>query len=235
MFILFFNLLFSTALATSQLEPVKPEQAKKYISDILRQPEFQTTREEYRWRYIGDSAEEKTVAEENSSLQFPGFISITANVLEVLLWILLGLGLLFILRQTPRWLEKFHFQTTTQPTHIVQPRILSELFKTDNLSKSSSLSRQAWAIWQAGHPQAAISLLYRGALSILTSRDKLAILDSTTERESVRLVARHQASELSSYFSELTGHWQNVAYAQRVPTEIEVQRLCKEWAQYFEV
>ena len=228
---------FSSALATFTSEPVNPELAKKYITDILRQPEFQTTREEQHWQRIDESGDEPTVTEEvpeDFSL-LPGLIVILANSLEILLWILLGLVIVFLLRRAPHWLEKFSFQTKDQPIHVVQPRILDESLKDNPFAKSSSLSRQAWAIWQAGQPRVAISLLYRGALAILISRHKLAILDSATESECVRLVERHQPVELFNYFSELTRHWQSVAYAQRFPSDMEAQQLCKEWAQYFEV
>lgn len=235
--LLFCNLLFSPVLATSSSEPVNPELAKKYITDILRQPEFQTTREEHHWQRIDKSVDEQIVTEEvpEDFLPLSSLIAILANALEILLWTLLGLAILFLLRRAPHWLEKFSFQTKDQPIHVVQPRILGESLKDNPFAKSSSLSRQAWAIWQAGQPRAAISLLYRGALAILISRDKLAILDSTTESECVRLVERHQPAQLFNYFSELTRHWQSVAYAQRFPSDMEAQQLCKDWAQYFEV
>lgn len=210
-------------------EPVKPEMAKQYITEILKQSEFQTTREETHWRYI-EGKESKSPTTNSISL-WPLFLTSLAQLFELLLWILLGIGIILLILRAPRWLEQFQSHLTVQPTYTVEPRLLDKQVKRENWLPN--LSHQAWALWQVGQAQAAISLLYRGALTVLTTRDGLPIQDSATENECLRLVQRKQSTELANYFSELTHIWQTLAYAQRLPTDTEAQYLCQEWQTHF--
>ena len=213
-----------------QKEHVDPKMAKQYIAEILSQPEFKTTREEYQWRYIGKSSIEEAPVESTSSIDF--FRKLIAQLFELLLWILLGTGIILFVIYGSRWLEQMHTKKIVKPDYVTTPpRLVSE--NTTNLLLPTNISQQAWLLWQSGDVAAAISLLYRGALSALITRDRLDIDDSTTESECLHLVKNKQSFELYSYFAELTSTWQNIAYAKRLPSENKVQKLCKEWELYF--
>jgi hypothetical protein len=227
-------ILISSALAEST-DSVDPKKAKDYINEILSQPAYQTSRQESHWKYIGDDASESEKQEEveetfsNSSF----LITFIAQFVELLLWILLGVGVLFLIIYGSRWFNQLRPKQATQlEEYTATPYSLNQIEKKAVLPKD--IAQQASILWQSGETSAALSLLYRGALSVLITRDGLMINDSATENECLRLVQSKQPIELSRYFSCLTRAWQKLAYAQRIPSEAEAQQLCNEWPHYFQ-
>jgi len=230
----------STVLAQ---ETVDPKMAKQYIADILSQPEFKNTREEYRLEYIGElslkegaqetlkeGAQETLKKGAQETLKPRSLENIgLAQVFELLLWILLAVGLIRVIIYVSPWLEQLRPQ---KPTDTANPRLLDKEVKKAQMIMPN-ISQQAWTFWQSGSSRTAISLLYRGALSVLNTRDGLNIDDSATDSECLRVVKKTQTNELIIYFSGLSRVWQTIAYAGRLPTELEVQRLCQEWQVYF--
>ena len=79
----------------------------------------------------------------------------------------------------------------------------------------------------------ALSLLYRGALSALVHRDRVALAPGDTEGDCLRLVSAHCAADTARYFSRLVGHWQRTAYGGERPDEAVVRALCEEWLPRF--
>jgi hypothetical protein len=224
--------LFSQSVLAESTESVDSE-IKQHIVEILSQLEFKTSREEYRWNYIGESGDDDISLKEQSFE--PGYyavIKFIAQLFEILLWMLLGVGVILIVVYSSRWLERLKPQKSVQSDYTATPHLFTENFNVKGIPKD--ISQQAWTLWQSGKTSTAISLLYRGALSVLRTRDGLSIGDSATESECLRLVKYKQPVELTAYFSKLTRTWQSVAYAGRLPDDSEAQYLCKMWQQYFE-
>lgn len=255
--IILIGLTYSPTRAATAV--VKPEMVKSQINEILAQPEFQNTREEYHWRYLPNRESISAGPEENEdattdlSNQY-NLLSAIAQLLEWLLWLSLGLGIIIIAKYAPRWMEKFSRPATTHSTYTATPRPLTQItFATMQLP--THLASEAWKLWQTGQTQTAMSLLYRGTLVVLTRREGLNISDSSTESECIDLLKSHwstvgdgppgaksnrqppgaidSATELTHYFTKLTQTWQQIAYAQRQATDSEVQWLCEEWERYF--
>ena len=217
-YILFFYLITSV-LAESQ---PNPETAKQQVIEILSQPEFKTTRKEYRLRYINDS----TGVLEKSIFR-P--IKVLAQLTEMLLWVTLFILIIII----------YKFRIIKKPNFLkpVDSNNITATLVKDKISKPlySNVSQQAWELWQAGEDCAAISLLYCGTLSALNKCYGLQISDNITENECIKLVKRNQSKNISEYFTNLTHIWQNIAYAKRSPNDNEVKNLCAEWQQHFEL
>ena len=226
---LYFNLILG--LTTTFAANVEPELAKQTITEILAEPTFKTTREEYRWQYIGESSskyEPQTI--EYNLLNFTHFI---ARLVELLLWILLGAGIIFLIIYISKRLNRLPQLSKSSKSDSIlnpKPQLLNQDFK-DNFPMD--IPKTAWESWQSGERVAAISLLYRGAISVLVTRDGLNINDSATESECLRKVKSNQPIEISKYFSKLIRNWQQLAYAGRLPNDIEAQELCQEWQRYF--
>jgi hypothetical protein len=229
--LLLLTVVSSTSVLAQPKEPVDdPKIAKQYLAEILSQPEFKTTREESRWKYIGDFFRPSDQTTESTTLSFD-FISLMAQFVELIFWLLLGIGMIFLIAYGPRWLEKWQNQSPSQSEYMPNPRLLDNVVEKQSLPVN--IPQQAWLVWQSGEISAAISLLYRGALSTLITHNGLRIDDSATESECLHLVKKKESIELYTYFSNLTLTWQNLAYAGRQPTDAEAQRLCREWQQYF--
>ncbi|KHD08776.1 hypothetical protein PN36_12945 [Candidatus Thiomargarita nelsonii] len=242
-------LIVYLSISSTVLATVDPKMAKQYIADILSQPEFKNTREEYRLKYIGEfsfkegteetlkegaqetlkEGTEETLKEGTQETLKPRTLENIglAQVFELLLWILLAVGLIRVIIYVSPWLEQLRPADKT-----TNPRLLDKEVKKAQMSLPN-ISQQAWTFWQTGASRTAISLLYRGALSVLNTRNSLNIDDSATDSECLRRVKQTQAIELMNYFTGLTRVWQNIAYAGRLPTELEVQQLCQEWQVYF--
>jgi hypothetical protein len=224
---LFLYLIFGVTITFAA--NLEPELAKQTITEVLAEPEFQHTREEYRWEYIGDSSSKPELPKiDSSSFNFLNFI---ARLLELLLWILLGAGIIFLIIYVSRWLKLLPTPYNKSDSIAKpKPRLLNQEL-TDKLP--INIPQTAWEFWQSGKTVAAISLLYRGALSVLITREGLNINNSATENECLRKVKSKQPPEISKYFSELTRTWQKMAYAGSLPSDIEAQQLCQEWQRYF--
>ena len=223
-------LIFSTA-CLAETSPVAPEMAKQYITEILSQPDFKTTRVKSRLHYLGESSEKTPTTDATHPISF-SFIGLIAKLFELLLWILLGIGIIVLVIYGSRWLGQLPLQKKIkQDDYTANSRLLKKEVKTAHLPLD--ISKQAWKLWQSGKAPAAISLLYRGAISVLTARHGLSINNGATENECLRRVKSKQPIELYNYFAGLTRTWQNIAYASLQPSETEVQRLCEQWEQYF--
>jgi len=210
-------------LTTNLLVEPQPEMAKQYVVEILSQPEFKTSRDEYRLRYVGDSMQNKIGS---TPLDF---IKLVAQLAEILLWVVLFIIILIfavrsfsLIRKSP---SLFKPVTTKYSTTLVK----------DEKAKSlgTNISQQAWQLWQTGYTCAAMSLLYCGALSVLQNRYALNITDNITENECIKLVKLNQTENLANYFIDLTHVWQNIAYAGRPPDFNKAQELCEKWQQHF--
>ncbi|MCR5884351.1 DUF4129 domain-containing protein [Rhizobacter sp. J219] len=93
------------------------------------------------------------------------------------------------------------------------------------------IGEAAAALWQKGEHRAALSLLYRGALSRLVHQHQVPIRAASTEGECLALAARRLAPERSAYFGRLVQAWQLAVYGARLPADDSVIALCREFDQ----
>lgn len=94
------------------------------------------------------------------------------------------------------------------------------------------IGEAAAALWHKGEHRAALSLLYRGALSRLVHQHQVPIRAASTEGECLALAARRLAPERSAYFGRLVQAWQLAVYGARLPENEAVITLCREFDQH---
>jgi hypothetical protein len=97
-------------------------------------------------------------------------------------------------------------------------------------SLPADIGAAAWTLWQAGNAAAALSLLYRGALSRLIHRHEVPIAASTTEGECLGLARGHLAPAAHRYLTQLVLAWEAVTYGQRVLSPAMGEALCQGFA-----
>ena len=151
---------------------------------------------------------------------------------RVLLWIVaisLGAWLLYWLAMRFGWAGLFERRAA--------PATPESLFGLDIRPESlpDDVATAARKLAEAGDLRGALSLLYRGALSSLVQRRALEVKAGYTEGDCARQVAVAMPASLSSYFGQLIGAWQTVAYAKLNPALSDVLSLCNAWAQHFAV
>lgn len=202
---------------------------ERALSDVLAQPEFKACEPERYWRWLEPKAE-VTRKTPQKTLPWDNLIRALATAMEWTLWGLLGLALAILGVYLLRWLKWLDWQTvvtrrTLPPEQLMGLDIRPEQLPTD-------VPAVAWQLWQAGEAEAALSLLYRGALATLVQR-AVPLEGSATEGDCLTQVTRHQPQPVSRFFAELTHAWLLTAYAHRPPATPQVQQLCQQWPQHF--
>jgi hypothetical protein len=151
------------------------------------------------------------------------FVRWLADTSRLLVWVLGAVALALTLVGLRRW---FHWHRTAGavrqaglPSHVRDLDIRRESLPAD-------VGTAARALWLQGQARAALSLLYRGALSRLVHAHAVPIRGASTEGECVRLAARTLAAQRSDFFARLVQAWQLTVYGSRLPDGAEVLALC---------
>ncbi|MFT6862329.1 MAG: hypothetical protein ACJAVK_000887 [Akkermansiaceae bacterium] len=145
------------------------------------------------------------------------FWGIVAAAVGGLIWLIIVNAHLFK-KGNPREPETKLKKVTTVAGMNVEP---------ENLP--ANLLAEAKKLWEEGHFQEALGLLYRGAIASLVARQVVEIEESDTEMDCLRRVSSKGESAHASYFKLLTNAWMSQAYAQRLPDQETVNELWKRW------
>ena len=89
----------------------------------------------------------------------------------------------------------------------------------------------AWALWQAGDVPAALSLLYRGALSRLIHRFDVPITASATEGECLDLARGRLEPTALRYVTQVVRAWEANIYGGRTLSNAMGEALCTGFGQ----
>lgn len=145
------------------------------------------------------------------------------NAGRVLVW---GLGMLAValiavsLRHWARVrAHPFHVEKRSLPTHVRDLDI-----RPQSLPSDVGATARDW--WFKGERRAALSLLYRGALSRLVHQHAVPVRGASTEGETVKLAWGHLAQPHAIFFEQLVTLWQSTVYGRRVPEDAAVLALC---------
>jgi len=97
-------------------------------------------------------------------------------------------------------------------------------------SLPKALSDEAREVWLRGDHHAAMSLLYRGAISWMVNQGRVPIVESDTENDCVRRVVDKLVDiDRGQFFEHLTHSWVNLAYGKTLPSESVVLDICDRW------
>jgi hypothetical protein len=88
----------------------------------------------------------------------------------------------------------------------------------------------AWVLWQRGQVPAALSLLYRGALSRLIHRWQVPISSSTTEGECLELARGTLGPVAQRYLTQVVRAWEANIYGNRMLSSAMGESLCTGFA-----
>ncbi len=215
------------AAAPSPPAGAAEKSAKAEIKEVLKAPEFQTSKEAMRWRYRG---ERETAAPDRSSPDFWANVgAFFAQIAEALLWIAVAAGVVLLLVFLRRYLPQF---LAENPDRYRPPDALFGLAVTPE-SLPDDVAGTAARLARAGKLREALSLLYRGALSVLVHRDHVPLADGDTEGDCLRAASKALPLAGSDYFDRLVRAWQSAAYAGRLPEAAETEALAHDWAPHF--
>ncbi|MDR2837828.1 MAG: DUF4129 domain-containing protein [Azonexus sp.] len=154
------------------------------------------------------------------------FLKWLSTSARVLMWVLGAFLAVFVLVGLWRWLgvrsPAIRLTPETPPSHVqnldIRPQSLPE-----------EIGAAAAALWQRGEQRAALSLLYRGALSRLAHGHALPIRAASTEGDCVKLANRRLDTPRARFFARLVGVWQQAVYGGRMPENEQALALCREF------
>jgi hypothetical protein len=143
---------------------------------------------------------------------------------RALVWVGGAIVVAFVLVSLRRWwrvrAEAREAMELQLPSHVRDLDI-----RPDSLPED--IGAAARALWQAGEARAALSLLYRGALSRMVHVHRVPVRAATTEGESVRLAERHLPAAGAEFVERLVRAWQLAVYGARLPADGVVMALCE--------
>jgi hypothetical protein len=205
-----------------------PASAQEQVREVLKEPAFDQYREGRTWRYTGPgftwSDGKKRKSDDNVNWENLG--RFLAEVARALMWGLAGAliaaGLYYLAKYWPRWRPGRTRSSFTPPTALFGMNISPESLPAD-------VPGAARALIESGRVREALSLLYRGALSVLVHRERLALGAGATENDCLRLVRTRCAAPTAMYFTKLVLVWQGAAYAARAPEPAVAAELCAGW------
>ncbi|MBH9577383.1 DUF4129 domain-containing protein [Inhella sp. 1Y17] len=143
--------------------------------------------------------------------------------LRVAIWLLGAALLIWLLLRLRDWLGRGRGAgelAPLPPTHVGTLDIRPASLPAD-------IGAAARALWQRGEERAALSLLYRGALSRLVHGQGVPIRAASTESECLALAAARLAGPAQAFLVQLVTGWQTVAYAQRTLAPEQLEALCQ--------
>ena len=224
------GLVFSTpAQAVPPAASIDKETAEQRIEQVLESDDF--GREETRTYWRLQSFEQSSGAESRFLEDFfTRLIRFVVLMAEPVAWTAGGILFVFFLYTVARY---FGFsKQTARKAPFKPPEALFGLSLTP-ASMPRDIAGHAEKHMAAGDMRAALSLLYRGALSSLVYRSFLEIPGSATEGECRALVQKSRPDEEFRFFRELTETWLQMAYGHVKPERQQVEALCRRWSEYY--
>lgn len=206
-----------------------PKGDKETLKQIILDNDLMPYRQETTWERKTPYKKEPT-----SDYRFDGFgdLSAIANIIKFSLVILA----LFILYWLVINREKFadFFQSNTKIPQDNAPSIMFGLdIRRETLPKD--IAAEARRLLQSGDKTAALSLLYRGSLSLLVSDYQIKITESDTEGDCLAATEEHVGKTIYHYFKQVTLCWQQMVYAHHSVEKAMIEQLIEQWKSTFAV
>lgn len=221
----------ATTRSSSHAPQVDPEAA---IAKVLERPEFGSKIKRWVWQKRNPEEED-----DREPWEFPSFLEFIGRFLaagvEGLLWVLAGIvlaGAVLLIVSRLRALSPTGGDGRKREP-LPDPRFGTN--GEDGRSKvlPPDVPAAALAAWETGNHADALALLYRGSLAAVSERWTIPIEENATEGECVRAVHKTAPETVAAFFEAITRTWQTVAYAHRIPDDVQVRELCARWATHF--
>lgn len=200
-------------------ERLGPEQVKAKIDEVMALEELNNRRKVKTW-----VAKDNTEKKEQQNTEFSkSFIQLMAVIFKFLLWVGVIVAIIFALIYRQKIIDLLKPARKQQKAHVTPDVLFGLDIRPESLP--ADIAGTAQQLWQQGHAREALSLLYRGALVVLTQQEQLEIHASHTEGDILKLAKPALAPERLNYLTRLTKLWQTIAYAHRQPSNAEVEPL----------
>ncbi len=147
-----------------------------------------------------------------------------------LMWMLGAIAVALLLVFAWRWArvraDAERERSALRPSHVGDLDIRPESLPDD-------IGASALALLSRGEHRAALSLLYRGALSRLVHNHGVEIGAASTEGECLLRVQRAMPARVAAFFERLVRTWQAEVYAGRPADAAGIRALCESFDAHF--
>jgi hypothetical protein len=196
--------------------------------DKLRQdPNMPGTQKQKTLRFKEQAEPKPDKKKSNTDLGWlRGFAEWISQAGRVLVWVAAGVLIALVLVKLRYWVRARADGRLARP--VVPPSHVRDLdIRPESLP--DHIGAAAAALWQRGEHRAALSLLYRGALSRLVHDHAVPVRAASTEGECMVLAARQLSLERSAFFGRLVRAWQMAVYGAHLPESAQVLSLCADF------
>lgn len=193
-------------------------------SAVRADPDLGTTTRQRIWRFKPDDAKRDPPAP-----AWAGLAALARWLAEsgrVMVWLLGAAALAAVVVAARRW-----FAVRGDPLRGAGARLPSHVRELDIRPESlpADIGAAVRELWLASERRAALSLLYRGALSRLVHEHGVAIGSASTEGDCVRLARTALAQPNGDYVAALVHAWQLAVYGGRALATPQVLALCSDF------
>jgi len=148
---------------------------------------------------------------------------------RLLMWLALAGLAAFVLVRLPAWLRLRGDRLAAKNTAAPPAHVSTLDIRPDSLP--ADIGGAAAALWQRGEARAALSLLYRGALSRLVHLHGVPIRAACTESQCLRLATQHLPPARLEFLTAVVQAWQGLAWGHQQPADADVLALCNQFEQ----
>jgi len=205
-----------TALATT------PDEVSRAVASVREDPNLGGPRTERSLRLKPDKDNRKRQTEPTAPWLFE-MVRWMSEAGRGLMWLLGAIAVAFLLVFAWRWM-RVRADAVAGRAAVLPPSHVNDLdIRPDSLP--DDIAGNARMLWQGGDRRAALSLLYRGALSRLVHDHGVSIGSASTEGECIVLARAALPAAGGAFFERLVGAWQIAVYAARWPDAASVAAL----------
>lgn len=218
-------LAIALVLPPASAEPPTRQEVERAASVVRQHPDLGGKRKTstLRMREVDKPKKDEKSSSWDWLVKLGRWLSETARVL---MWIGGMIAIALLLVGLRRWLQVrkglAHAHRAPLPSHVQSLDIRPDSLPPD-------IGAAAAALWQQGEHRAALSLLYRGALSRLVHAHAVPIGAASTEGECVELAGQRLDARRSAFFARLVVAWQLAVYGARLPDTPHAIALCRDF------
>ena len=211
---------------------VTPQQVEQAVKAVAADPDLGGTRMERRLQLIPERDDKPPEKKPNEPA--PGWlvdaIRWIADSGRWLVFLAGAIAVALIVVYARRWIkaqaEAGGRLAVLAPTHVRDLDIRPDSLPAD-------IAATARSLWLAGEQRAALSLLYRGALSRLVHAYEVPIRAASTEGECLRLATLRLPPQAAAFFGRLVAAWLLAVYGARMPDSELVLALCGDFERHW--
>jgi hypothetical protein len=213
------------ALSTRGAEPPTPQQVHDATEAVYNDPDLHGLKADRELRFKDrEQAKEPDPSADVRWLR--DLVRWFSEAGRWLMWLVMAALAALLIVHVWRWIavrgDAARGRALVLPSHVRDLDIRPESLPDD-------LPGAVRALWQRGESRAALSLLYRGALSRLVHDHAVPVRAASTEGECATLAAQHLDSERGAFVARLIGLWQLAVYGARLPDANAVLAVCDEF------